>query len=197
MIVMKTDARGMALVTTMAVAATLLAAPASVRAQAPASSGPPPPAQAESPAAPRATPDTPPPTVTMADLTRIKRALDASPAIKLDDSQLRYYVKILGKQTDFRDFMNGYDFVNGPTRRGNPMTHSEFLSMVTPREMNSSGGITAIETLQFAFTNWLGQSLIKKAIEDLRNARSEHEIQEIRDRIDRELASLRPPGGSN
>jgi hypothetical protein len=69
--------------------------------------------------------------------------------------------------------------------------------MVTPKEMNSSGGITAIETLQFAFTNWLGQSLIKKAIEDLRNARSEHEIQEIRDRIDRELASLRPPGGSN
>jgi hypothetical protein len=184
MIVMKTDARGTALVTAVAVAATLLTAPASAREQNPAASGQPPPVQAEPPAAPRATPATPPPTVTMADLTRIKRALDSSPTLKLDDSQLRYYVKILAKQTDFRDFMNGYDF-------------SEFLSMVTPKEMNSSGGITAIETLQFAFTNWLGQSLIKKAIEDLRNARSEHEIQEIRDRIDRELASLRPPDGSN
>jgi len=69
--------------------------------------------------------------------------------------------------------------------------------MVTPKEMNSSGGITAMETLQFAFTNWLGQSLVKKAIEDLRNAKSEREVQEIRDRIDRELAALRPPGGSN
>jgi hypothetical protein len=69
--------------------------------------------------------------------------------------------------------------------------------MVTPKEMNSSVGITAMETLQFAFTNWLGQSLVKKAIEDLRNAKSEHEIQEIRDRIDRELASLRPLDGSN
>jgi hypothetical protein len=197
MIVMKTDARGVALIAAIAVTATLLTAPASARAQTPAPSGQPPPVQAEPPAAPLAMPAAPPPAVTMADLTRIKRALDASPTIKLDDSQLRYYVKILGKQTDFRDFMNGYDFVNGPTRRGNPMTHSEFLSMVTPKEMNSSGGITAIETLQFAFTNWLGQSLIKKAIEDLRNARSEHEIQEIRDRIDRELASLRPPGGSN
>jgi hypothetical protein len=196
MIVMKTDARGTALVTAVAVAATLLTAPASAREQNPAASGQPPPVQAEPPAAPRATPATPPPTVTMADLTRIKRALDSSPTLKLD-GQLRYYVKILAKQTDFRDFMNGYDFINGPTRRGNPMTHSEFLSMVTPKEMNSSGGITAIETLQFAFTNWLGQSLIKKAIEDLRNARSEHEIQEIRDRIDRELASLRPPDGSN
>jgi hypothetical protein len=114
MIVMKTDARGTALVTAMAVAATLLAAPASAREQDPVASGQPPPVQTEPPAAPRAAPATPPPTVTMADLTRIKRALDSSPTLKLDDSQLRYYVKILAKQTDFRDFMNGYDFVNGP-----------------------------------------------------------------------------------
>jgi hypothetical protein len=189
--VMKTDARRIGLITVVAMIAAFLAAPASARERAAAASG-----QAESPAI-QGTPATPAPTVTMADLTRIKRALDASPTLKLDDNQLRYYVKILAKQTDFRDFMNGYDFINGPTRRGNPMTHSEFLNMVTPKEMNSSGGITAMETLQFAFTNWLGQSLVKKAIEDLRNAKSEHEIQEIRDRIDRELASLRPLDGSN
>jgi hypothetical protein len=195
--VMKIDARRIGLITAMAMTAAFLAAPASAREQAAAASGQAPSGQTESPAIQGTTPTTPAPTVTMADLTRIKHALDASPTLKLDDSQLRYYVKILAKQTDFRDFMNGYDFVNGPTRRGNPMSHSEFLSMVTPKEMNSSGGITAIETLQFAFTNWLGQSLVKKAIEDLRNAKSEHEIQEIRDRIDRELASLRPPDGSN
>jgi hypothetical protein len=195
--VMKFDARRIGLITAVAMTAAFLAAPASAREQAAAASGQAPSGQTESPAIQGTTPTTPAPTVTMADLTRIKRALDASPTLKLDDSQLRYYVKILAKQTDFRDFMNGYDFVNGPTRRGNPMSHSEFLSMVTPKEMNSSGGITAMETLQFAFTNWLGQSLVKKAIEDLRNAKSEHEIQEIRDRIDRELASLRPPDGSN
>jgi hypothetical protein len=195
--VMKIDARRIGLITAMAMTAAFFAAPASAREQAAAASGQAPTGQTESPAIQGTTPTTPAPTVTMADLTRIKHALDASPTLKLDDSQLRYYVKILAKQTDFRDFMNGYDFVNGPTRRGNPMSHSEFLSMVTPKEMNSSGGITAIETLQFAFTNWLGQSLVKKAIEDLRNAKNEHEIQEIRDRIDRELASLRPPDGSN
>jgi hypothetical protein len=192
MIVMKIDARRIRLVAALAAAASLLATTAAAREQDGAASAQPPPGQT-----PSTTRQTAPPAVTMADLTRIKRALDASPTIKLDDSQLRYYVKILAKQTDFRDFMNGYDFINGPTRRGNPMTHSEFLSMVTPKEMNSSGGITAIETLQFAFTNWLGQSLVKKAIEDLRHAKSEHEIQEIRDRIDRELASLRPPDGGN
>lgn len=196
--VMKIDARRVGLIAVMAMTAAFLTAQASAREQAPAAPGQArPPGQTAPPSVQGTTPATPAPTITMADLTRIKRALDASPTLKLDDSQLRYYVKILAKQTDFRDFMNGYDFVNGPTRRGNPMTHSEFLSMVTPKEMNSSGGITAMETLQFAFTNWLGQSLVKKAIEDLRNAKSEHEIQEIRDRIDRELASLRPPDGSN
>lgn len=135
--------------------------------------------------------------VSEADLSRIRKALQTPATLNLDENQLRYYVRILAQRPNFLDFMKGYDFKNGPTRRGNPMTHQEFLAMVTPKEMNSSGGITAMETLQFAFTNWLGQSLVKKAIEDLRNAKSEREIQEIRDRIDRELAALRPPGGSN
>jgi hypothetical protein len=161
MIVMRFDARRVRLLAGTALAVACLAASAAAQGQGAAASGQPPPSQTES-ATSRATTATP--IVTMADLTRIKHALDASPTIKLDDNQLRYYVKILAKQTDFRDFMNGYDFINGPTRRGNPMTHSEFLSMVTPKEMNSSGGITAMETLQFAFTNWLGQSLVKKAI---------------------------------
>lgn len=139
----------------------------------------------------------PAPVITQTQLNRIRKALDSSPSVNLDEDQLRYYVRILASQPNFSEFLKGYDFKNGPTRRGNPMTHQEFLNMVTPKEMNSSGGITAMETLQFAFTNWLGQTLVKKAIEDLRNAKTEREIQEIRDRIDRELAALRPPSGSN
>jgi hypothetical protein len=43
--------------------------------------------------------------------------------------------------------------------------------------------------------NIVGQALLKKAIEDLKNAKSEQEIAEIRARIDRELAALRRGGG--
>ena len=71
------------------------------------------------------------------------------------------------------------------------MTHSEFLAMVTPKEMQSQVGITARETLEFAFTNWLSQSLIKRAFEEMKNAKDEREVQEIRARIERELAALR------
>jgi len=132
--------------------------------------------------------------VTSSQLDRIRKALDEPPGIKLDDDQLRFYVQILAREPNFAEFVKGYDFKNGPTRRGNPMTHQEFLNMVTPREFYSSGGITATEMLQFAVTNWLGQALVKRAIEEMRNAKSEREIQEIRDRIERELEALRPAG---
>lgn len=132
--------------------------------------------------------------ITPGDLARIRRALDVEPAVRIDDEQLRFYIQILAKQPSFAEFVKGYDFVNGPTRRGNPMTHNEFVAMVTPKEMQSSVGITARETLEFALTNWLGQTLIKRAFEDLQKAKDEREVQEIRDRIERELAALRSAG---
>lgn len=134
--------------------------------------------------------------ITENDLARIRKALDGSPTLKIDEANLRYYVEILAKQRTFAEYVKGYDLRNGPTRGGNPMTHQEFLNMVTPRELNSSGGITALETLQFALTNWLGQTVIRKAIEDLQNARDQREIDEIRARIDRELAALKRDGAN-
>lgn len=175
--------RGSKRITTWVLAAVLLSAPVRTWAQA-------------APAGATAAADAGGP-ITQADLDRIREALATSPTLKLDPNQLRYYVRIVARYQTFSEFSKGYDFINGPTRRGNPMTHQEFLDMVTPKELHSSGGITAMETLQFAFTNWLGQTLVKKAIEDLRNAKDEREVQAIRDRIERELASLRPPTSSN
>jgi hypothetical protein len=70
------------------------------------------------------------------------------------------------------------------------MSHQEFVNMVTPKELHSSAGITATESLQFALTNWLGQSLIKKALADIQQAQSEREVEAIRARITQELAAL-------
>jgi hypothetical protein len=84
--------------------------------------------------------------------------------------------------------------MNGPTPRGNPMTHAEFLNMVTPREMYSSAGIKPTEILQMALVNWVGKALISKGLAEIANAKSQREIEEIRARIDRELAALRASG---
>jgi hypothetical protein len=145
---------------------------------------------------PAGDPQAPAPIITNSDLNRIRKALDSEPALKIDDDQLRFYVQVLARQPTFAEFVKGYDLVNGPTRRGNPMTHQEFLNMVTPRDLYSSSTITATEVLQFAVTNWLGQTLIRRAIEELREAKSEQEVREIRDRINRELAALRVSGAN-
>jgi hypothetical protein len=169
----------------MATAVAIVLAPAAAGARtSPAPQTPAPPASNTTPSAPATVP------ITEADFNRIKKALSSEPALNINDDQLRYYVQVLAKQPSFAEFVKGFDLMNGPTRRGNPMSHQEFLQMVTPKELYSSSTITAVEVLQSALTNWIGQTLIRRAISELKEAKSDREVQEIRDRISRELAAL-------
>ena len=128
------------------------------------------------------------------NLERIREAIGKPPEIKIDNGQLRIYVEVIAKWPRFDELVKGYDLMNGPTARGNPMTHGEFLNMVTPRELYSSGGIKATEVLTMALVNWAGKAVISKGLEAIGNARSQKEVDEIRARIDRELAALRSAG---
>ena len=125
------------------------------------------------------------------NLQRIREGVSRPPQLIVDGDRLRIYVEVIGKWPRFDELVKGYDLRNGPTPRGAVMTHSEFLAMVTPRHMYGSGGIRPTEMLQIAITNWAGKALVMKGLEAIRNARSEREIDEIRARIDRELAALR------
>ena len=131
---------------------------------------------------------------TAESLQRIKRALAKPPTVRIDGQQLRFYAEVVAKMPSFADFITpGEDLKNGPVK-GAGMTHQEFVNMVTPQLVNSSAGITGLETLQFALTNWAAQSLIRKAMSEFREARSEAEVRAIRERIDKELAALRGGG---
>jgi hypothetical protein len=143
------------------------------------------------PAVPSDQPDGPTlPPPTPAQVARIQRALDQPQGLKLDERQLRFYLEIVQRLPTFAEYSRGYDFLHGPTTGGNPMSHQEFVRMVTPKEMYSSAGITASEQVQFALTNYVGQALIRKALEELKQARDANQVQAIRERIDRELDAL-------
>ena len=135
----------------------------------------------------------PPPAnpISSASIERIQALVNKPARLVIDEGKLRIYVEVIAKWPSFADMAKGYDLRNGPTPRGNPMTHAEFLSMVTPKEMYSSAGIRPTEVLQMAVVNWLGQAIIKRGLEALRNAKDDREIAEIRARIDRELAALK------
>ena len=135
----------------------------------------------------------PPPAnpISSASIERIQGLVNKPARLVIDEGKLRIYVEVIAKWPSFAEMAKGYDLKNGPTPRGNPMTHAEFLSMVTPREMYSSAGIRPTEVLQMSIVNWLGQAIIKRGLEALRNAKDDREIAEIRARIDRELAALK------
>jgi hypothetical protein len=125
------------------------------------------------------------------NLERIKSVLSHDPALKIDQNKLMFYIQVVAKFPTFREFIGDYDLMKGATRGGNPMTHAEFVNMVTPRDLYGSGGIQATEMLQFALVNWLGHMLAKKVADSISNSRDEAQIRQIREQIDRELAALR------
>lgn len=177
-----------------ALVASLSGAPAAL-AQGPPTQGPPDPAKpAQTGTA--AAGQTPPssPAETQAQLSRIKDALKQPQALNLDSERLRFYLEIYAKQPTFEQIVGSYDLLHGPVKRG-AMTHQEFLKQVTPQQLYSSAGIRASEMLQFALVNYLGQTLIKKAIEEMRAAKTQAEVDAIRARIDKELAALKGTGG--
>jgi hypothetical protein len=88
-----------------------------------------------------------------------------------------------------------FDLMKGPAPRAAAMSGREFIDMTTPKEMYSAAGIKPTDMLQFALTNWAAQTLVRRAFEDIKAAKNQKEIDEIRARIDKELAALMGKSG--
>jgi hypothetical protein len=138
-------------------------------------------------------PDQPAVQLPQSQLDQIKRAVLRDTRLQLRGDPLRFYLTVEAKLPSVKEMLGSYDLKYGPVANA-PMRHSEYLGMMTPRELYGSGGIRAYELLQGAIVNALGQWLVRKAVNEIREARNEREVQEIKERIDRELAALRGGG---
>jgi hypothetical protein len=124
-------------------------------------------------------------------LARIRQGLTHESALKLENGQMMIYVEVIAKWPSFAEVAKGYDLLHGPTGGGNPMSHQEFLNMVTPQEMYGSGGISAPEVLTMALVNYFGQKAIAKGLKEISQTRDQKKIDQIRAQIDAELAAIR------
>ncbi len=125
------------------------------------------------------------------DLSRIRLALERPEAArKFDDGRLRFYAEVVERPPTFKELTLGFNLRHGPVP-GAGMTHQEFLSMVTPRNLYGSGGIRALETLEWGLVSYAAMWTIKRLYKELSEARTEWRAKQIRDQIDRELAALR------
>lgn len=143
-----------------------------------------------SPQPPPATPQDPPPVLPV-DLNRIKNGLTTPVKVRIDDGKIRFYTETVAHVgPSFKEMTVNFDLRNGPVP-GAGMTHSEFLSMVTPKELYGSGGIKPLETLEWGLVNHLGWWAIRKLYKELNETLDEKRKEDIRKQIDRELAALR------
>jgi len=124
------------------------------------------------------------------NLARIREAVSRPTVLKVENGQLRIYVEVIGNWPSFAEISKGYDLMNGPTGRS-AVSHNELFAGSTPKEMYGSGGIQVGEMLTMAAVNYVGQWAIIKGLTALSKARSERELREIREQIDRELAAIK------
>lgn len=123
------------------------------------------------------------------NVDKIRTALDRPQPIRINDQNLRFYAEIHPPEVSFMSLVGDFDLMKGAVP-GAGVTGREILDMQTPRELYSSAGITATDMLQFAATNYAAQSLIKKAVEEIRQAKDQKEVAAIQAKIDRQLAAL-------
>ena len=161
----------------------LLAGDAGLVSQASAQTTPPPTSQVA--AAATATTELP------VDLSRIREGLQQPlPAKKFTDGRLRFFAQADEKVVSFEALTFGFNLFHGPVP-GVGMTHQDFLNQVTPKYINSSGGIRAIESLEWGLVNYAAIWTVKRLYKELSEAKTSLRKKQIQDQIDRELAALK------
>jgi hypothetical protein len=124
------------------------------------------------------------------DVDKIRTALNRPQALQINNNQnLRFYLEVHPAPVTFMSWVNNFDLMKGPVP-GSAVTGTDLANMMTPREMYSSAGITATDMLQFAATNFAAQSLIRRAVDEIRNAKDQKQVAEIQAKIDHELVAL-------
>lgn len=179
---------------------TLLAGPAVAQTQTPppaSQAQTPPPPQTQAPPTPPAqvlttqAPATQTEAISPEHLDRIRDAVGRPPSLQVVNGQLRIYVEVIGNWPSFAEATKGYDFINGPTGYGNPMSHAEFVDMSTPQDLYSTAGIQPAEIVAMAAVNVVGHWAIAKALNKIATSRKEKQMRDIRAQIDADLAALK------
>ena len=123
------------------------------------------------------------------DLDRIQRALARPPALKLETKRPVFRVEVFGRKPTIEDIL-GPDFLRGPVPYGG-MTHSEFLNMVTPKDVQGYAAFSNKEAVTVAATSFALQWALRQALQKYNDAKQEREREAARQEVEEALAALR------
>jgi hypothetical protein len=104
-------------------------------------------------------------------LTKIKKGLSRPPAIRAQETRPVFRVEVIAKRPTMIELL-GPDYLIGPVPYGG-MTHQEFLNMVTPTEYRGYSMFSNKEAITVAATSLALQWALLKAVDKLKDARTE------------------------
>jgi hypothetical protein len=121
-------------------------------------------------------------------LERIERALASPPPVEFKEKHPVFRVEIYGRKPSLEDLL-GEKFWVGPAPYGG-MTHQEFMTMSTPRELQPYAGFTGKYLVAETALTLAEQWALKQAIHKFKDAKTEHERAGARKEVLDALADL-------
>ena len=104
------------------------------------------------------------------DLAKIQKAVSRPAAIRHDTERRVFRVEVFARKPTIEDIL-GRDYLIGPVPYGG-MTHSEFLSMVTPEQYRGMSAFTNGEAITVAATSFALNWAVMKAVDKLKAAKT-------------------------
>ena len=123
------------------------------------------------------------------DVDRIQRVLSRPRTFDPDGTRLVYRVEVFGRKPTITDIL-GPDYLKGPAMAG-PMTHQEFLNMVTPKDVQGYAAFDNTQGMIVAATSFALQWALRQAVQKWEDARTARQKEAARKEVDEALAALR------
>jgi hypothetical protein len=123
------------------------------------------------------------------NLDRIQRGLSRPPAINPSSTRLVYRIEVFGRKPTITDIL-GPDYLKGPAMAG-PMTHQEFLNLVTPKDVQGYAAFDNKQGIMVAATSFALQWALRQAIQKFDDAQTARQKEAARKEVDEALAALR------
>jgi hypothetical protein len=122
------------------------------------------------------------------NVDRIQRLL-SRPKVIDTETRAVFRIEVFGRSPTIEEIL-GPDFLKGPAMAG-PMTHQEFLNMVTPKDVQGYAAFDNKQGMIVAATSFALQWALRQAVQKYEDARTARAKEEARKEVDEALAALR------
>jgi hypothetical protein len=122
-------------------------------------------------------------------IERIQRALSRPPAIRLKGDKSVFRVEVLGKRLTIEDILGPDYRTIGPVPRA-PITHQDFLDMVTPKDYQGYAAFSNREGAAVAASSFALKWALQKAIHKYETAHEDRAREAARKEVQDALIDL-------